>query len=179
MAKINHPIMLTLKDAISGQGFLAGITLSGRALMRHEDGKWWMYGVRPGGIAECFLLHRARPQLVGDANDRSRPERGETGFRTQNLVPSARPPKRSSMLLRDPRGEPRSSRPRDATGRNRESDRRIQARPDSRNPVSHQASASKRIQEGAVAAQPGAADRNIGWRSPAKSRPAKPATAAP
>lgn len=44
--------MLTLRDAISGDGFLAGITLSGRALMRKEDDdKWWMYGVRPAGIA--------------------------------------------------------------------------------------------------------------------------------
>ena len=43
--------MLTLQDAISGNGFLAGITLSGRALMRKEDdGKWWMYGVRPAGF---------------------------------------------------------------------------------------------------------------------------------
>jgi predicted RNase H-like HicB family nuclease len=48
-----HPIMLTLRDTITGDGFLAQITLSGRALMRHEDGKWWMYGVRPGGIAEA------------------------------------------------------------------------------------------------------------------------------
>jgi len=48
-----HPLMLTLRDAISGNGFLAGITLSGRALMRKEDDdKWWMYGVRPAGIAE-------------------------------------------------------------------------------------------------------------------------------
>jgi predicted RNase H-like HicB family nuclease len=47
-----HPIMLTLRDAVSGDGFLASITLSGRALMRREDdGKWWMYGVRPAGIA--------------------------------------------------------------------------------------------------------------------------------
>ncbi len=48
----NHPIMITLRDIISGDGFLAGITLFGRALMRHEDGKWWMYGVRPAAIAE-------------------------------------------------------------------------------------------------------------------------------
>jgi len=48
-----HPIMITLRDVISGDGFLAGITLSGRALMRHEDGAWWMYGVRPAPIAEC------------------------------------------------------------------------------------------------------------------------------
>ena len=48
----NHPLMLTLGDTISGRGFLARVTLSGRALMRQEDGKWWMYGVRPAGIAE-------------------------------------------------------------------------------------------------------------------------------
>lgn len=49
----HHPLILTLQDAISGNGFLAGITLTGRALMQKEDdGKWWMYGIRPGGIAE-------------------------------------------------------------------------------------------------------------------------------
>jgi hypothetical protein len=49
----NHPLMLILKDTISGDGFLAGITLSGRALMvKEDDGKWWMYGVRPAAIAE-------------------------------------------------------------------------------------------------------------------------------
>ena len=47
-----HPILITLRDIISGDGFLAGITLSGRALMRQEDGAWWMYGVRPAPIAE-------------------------------------------------------------------------------------------------------------------------------
>jgi len=47
-----HPIMITLRDVISGDGFLAGVTLSGRALMRQEDGVWWMYGVRPAPIAE-------------------------------------------------------------------------------------------------------------------------------
>ena len=60
-----HPIMITLQDAISGNGFVARITMSGRALMREEDGKWWMYGVRPAGIAasggnidEAFLRFR-------------------------------------------------------------------------------------------------------------------------
>ena len=67
-----HPIMLTLQDAISGEGFLAGITLYGRALMRKEDdGKWWMYGVRPAAIAESgdtieetFLRFRNRYKEV-------------------------------------------------------------------------------------------------------------------
>ena len=49
----DHPILITLQDTISGDGFLARITVSGRTLMRHEeDGKWWMYGVRPAAIAE-------------------------------------------------------------------------------------------------------------------------------
>ena len=49
----NHPILITLQDTISGDGFLARITLAGRTLMRQEDdGKWWMYGVRPAAIAE-------------------------------------------------------------------------------------------------------------------------------
>ena len=61
-----HPLMLTLQDAVAGKGFLARITMSGRALMRLEDdGKWWMYGVCPAGIAasgnnidEAFLRFR-------------------------------------------------------------------------------------------------------------------------
>jgi hypothetical protein len=47
-----HPIMITLQDSLSGNGFLARITMSGRTLVRQEDdGKWWMYGVRPAAIA--------------------------------------------------------------------------------------------------------------------------------
>ncbi len=50
---MNYPLMFTLRDAVSGNGFLAGVTLSGRAVMTKEtDGKWWIYGVRPGAIAE-------------------------------------------------------------------------------------------------------------------------------
>lgn len=54
MMEINqHPLIFTLQDAISGNGFLAGITLIGRALMQKgDDGKWWLYGVCPGGLAE-------------------------------------------------------------------------------------------------------------------------------
>jgi hypothetical protein len=49
----NYPLMFTLRDIISGEGYLAGITLSGRALMvKEDDGNWWMYGVRPGAIAD-------------------------------------------------------------------------------------------------------------------------------
>jgi hypothetical protein len=50
----DYPVIFSLRDAVSGNGFLAGITLTGYALMTKEsDEKWWMYGVRPGAIAEC------------------------------------------------------------------------------------------------------------------------------
>ena len=49
----DYPVMFTVRDTVSGNGFLAGITLTGRALMTREaDGKWWVYGVRPGALAE-------------------------------------------------------------------------------------------------------------------------------
>jgi hypothetical protein len=49
----DYPVMFTVRDTVSGSGYLAGVTLSGRAVMCCEDdGKWWMYGVRPGAIAE-------------------------------------------------------------------------------------------------------------------------------
>lgn len=49
---IHYPLLVTFRDAVSGNGFLAGVTLYGRALILREEDKWWMYGVRPGAIAE-------------------------------------------------------------------------------------------------------------------------------
>src|ERR1700733_9493008 len=48
----DYPVMFTVRDTVSGNGFLAGVTLTGRAVMFMEDKKWWIYGVRPGAIAE-------------------------------------------------------------------------------------------------------------------------------
>lgn len=69
---MNHyPLMFTFRDVVSGDGFLAGVTVSGRALMVHEDGKWWAYGVRPAALAEsgntpqeAFASFRNRYRLV-------------------------------------------------------------------------------------------------------------------
>ncbi|MEW6324893.1 MAG: hypothetical protein AB1515_05855 [Nitrospirota bacterium] len=47
-----YPVMFKVKDAVAGNGFLAGVLLSGRATIREDYGKWWVYGVCPGGIAE-------------------------------------------------------------------------------------------------------------------------------
>lgn len=48
-----HPLIFTIRDAISGRGFLAGVTVRGKGIMLHEFGEWWFYGVRPGAIAAC------------------------------------------------------------------------------------------------------------------------------
>jgi predicted RNase H-like HicB family nuclease len=67
----DHPILITLQDAVAGNGFLARITLFGRTLMRKEDGKWWMYGVQPSAIAasgksiaEAFLNFKTSYQSI-------------------------------------------------------------------------------------------------------------------
>jgi len=66
-----YPLMFTFRDVVSGNGFLAGITISGRALMVYEDEVWWAYGVRPGALAESgaspqegFLRFRNRYREV-------------------------------------------------------------------------------------------------------------------
>jgi len=48
----NYPVMFTFRDVVSGNGFLSGVTLGGRALIIPEDGSWSIYGVRPAPIAE-------------------------------------------------------------------------------------------------------------------------------
>lgn len=54
-----YPLMFTLRDVVSGDGFLAGVTVSGRVLMVEEDDRdWWAYGVRPTAIAD----HGSTPQ---------------------------------------------------------------------------------------------------------------------
>jgi hypothetical protein len=63
-----HPLVFTLQNAVEGCGFLAGITIHGKAVMeRDENDEWWMYGVCPGAIAaggktpnEAFLNFRNR-----------------------------------------------------------------------------------------------------------------------
>ena len=67
----DYPVMFTVRDTVSGNGFLAGVTLTGRAIMCKEDEKWWVYGVRPGAIAEsgttpeeAFLRFRNRYKSV-------------------------------------------------------------------------------------------------------------------
>ena len=53
MTEPRYPLMFRYKDSIAGDGFLAAVVVSGRALMMREDEQWWMCGVRPAAIADC------------------------------------------------------------------------------------------------------------------------------
>lgn len=47
---VNYPILFEYKDLIAGKGFLAGVAIAGRALLREDEEGFWMHGVKPGGI---------------------------------------------------------------------------------------------------------------------------------
>lgn len=47
----DYPIIFGLRDHIEGNGFLAVVTVAGRALLHEEeDGGAWVEGVNPGGF---------------------------------------------------------------------------------------------------------------------------------
>jgi len=46
-----YPLVFGVRHAIAGRGFLAGVSVNGRALLEaDEDGLWWMTSVEPGGL---------------------------------------------------------------------------------------------------------------------------------
>jgi hypothetical protein len=47
-----YPLIYTFRDDVRGRGFLAEVSVRGRARLVEEDDGWWIYGVEPGGIAE-------------------------------------------------------------------------------------------------------------------------------
>ncbi len=49
----SYPLLFTIRELISGNGFLAGVVGQGRCLMVNEGPEegWWLYGVQPGGLA--------------------------------------------------------------------------------------------------------------------------------
>jgi hypothetical protein len=44
-------LLFGFRDLIAGNGFVASVNLSGRALLVDEEDGFWMYGVNPGGVA--------------------------------------------------------------------------------------------------------------------------------
>lgn len=47
----HYPILFTFRDKVFGNGFLADVTVHGRALAVEEEDGWWMCGVEPGDLA--------------------------------------------------------------------------------------------------------------------------------
>jgi hypothetical protein len=46
------PLIYGFRELVAGAGFVAGVTVEGRALVKREgDSAWWVYGVEPGGVA--------------------------------------------------------------------------------------------------------------------------------
>lgn len=45
-----YPILFSVKDPVIGNGFVAGVAVDGRALMRPEDDGFWVDGVFPGAV---------------------------------------------------------------------------------------------------------------------------------
>jgi hypothetical protein len=46
-----YPILFSRRELIEGDGFIAAVGVSGRALLFDEDGESWVEGVNPGGFA--------------------------------------------------------------------------------------------------------------------------------
>ena len=47
-----YPLLFGFRDLIAGKGFVASVSLKGRALLVDEEARgFWMYGVNPGGVA--------------------------------------------------------------------------------------------------------------------------------
>lgn len=46
-----YPLLFGRRELVEGNGFIAGVAVSGRALLSEEDGEYWVEGVNPGGFA--------------------------------------------------------------------------------------------------------------------------------
>ena len=48
---VRYPILFNRPELIEGNGFVARVSVAGRALLTEEDGAFWVEGVNPGGFA--------------------------------------------------------------------------------------------------------------------------------
>lgn len=46
-----YPLLFSRRELVEGNGFVARVAVSGRALLTEEDGEVWVEGVNPGGFA--------------------------------------------------------------------------------------------------------------------------------
>lgn len=48
---VTYPILFNVRDPVLGNGFVAGVEIAGRALMRKEEDGYWIDGVFPGAVS--------------------------------------------------------------------------------------------------------------------------------
>ncbi len=46
-----YPLLFARRELVEGNGFVARVAVSGRALLTDEDGDFWADGINPGGFA--------------------------------------------------------------------------------------------------------------------------------
>jgi len=47
----HYPLLFGLRELVEGNGFIARVAVSGRALLSEDDGESWLEGINPGGFA--------------------------------------------------------------------------------------------------------------------------------
>lgn len=47
----HYPLLFGLRELVEGNGFIARVAVSGRALLSEDDGEVWLEGINPGGFA--------------------------------------------------------------------------------------------------------------------------------
>lgn len=48
----HYPLLFGFRDLVAGRGFLAGVSVHGRALLVQDDEEgYWMHGINPGGLS--------------------------------------------------------------------------------------------------------------------------------
>ncbi len=52
-----YPLLFARRELIKGNGFVAKVAVSGRALLTDEEGEVWVEGINPGGFAANGKSH--------------------------------------------------------------------------------------------------------------------------
>ena len=47
----NYPLLFSLRELVEGNGFIARVAVSGRALLSAAEGEVWLEGINPGGFS--------------------------------------------------------------------------------------------------------------------------------
>lgn len=57
-----YPLLFSFHDVVAGKGFVAGVTMDGRAILVEDEEGAWFYGVEPGSLAGFGSTHQEAHQ---------------------------------------------------------------------------------------------------------------------